>query len=162
MHDSAPRDFKPVKKILYNKHPRRKNNEVVAAMYSMYESGKPLAKIARVYRKTRQAVYDVFRSRGYELRSKRLDGLQILDGMIFTRHIQWPTNFYAYLCVGETQWPSAKTVRSHYKDLNRENNIIENLELLTIEEISSKHNSHYNQFTSPRSLQHKKGPSREA
>jgi hypothetical protein len=62
-------DFKPANKILYNKHPRRKNNDLVAAMYAMYLRGpkrRPmsLAEIARIYRKTRQAVYDVFRSRG--------------------------------------------------------------------------------------------------
>ena len=91
MIDSALQDYKPVNKIRYNKHPRRKNNEIVAAMYAMYstpgEDGRvrSIEAVARVYRKTRQAVYDMFRSRGYELRSKRLDGLQVLDGIRFTK-----------------------------------------------------------------------------
>ncbi len=75
MIDSALRDFKPVNTIRYNKHPRRKNNEIIAAMYAMYstpgEDGRPrsIEAVAKVYRKTRQAVYDMFRSRGYKLRS---------------------------------------------------------------------------------------------
>lgn len=71
-------------KTLFNKHKRRKNNDVVAAMYAMYQTGKSLADIAGVYRKTRQAVYDVFRTRGYELRSKPMKGLMVIDGINFT------------------------------------------------------------------------------
>jgi hypothetical protein len=52
----------------------------------MYENctGKSLEEVGTVYHKTRQTVYDVFRSRGYKLRSKQLKGLQILDGIRFT------------------------------------------------------------------------------
>jgi hypothetical protein len=88
--DTVLDDSKPANKIRYNKHPRRRNNDVVAAMYAMYRKGPDgtptsLQKIGKVYGKTRQAVYDVFRSRGYKLRSKRLDGLQIFDDVQFTK-----------------------------------------------------------------------------
>ena len=91
MIDSALRDFKPVNKIRYNKHPRRKNNDLVAAMYAMYstpgEDGRfrSIEAVRGYAERRRQAVYDMFRSRGYELRSKRLDGLQLLDGIRFTK-----------------------------------------------------------------------------
>ena len=55
-------------------------------MYAMYLTGKSLAQIGKVYRKTRQAVYDVFKTRGYELRRKMLVGLLQVDGIQFTQH----------------------------------------------------------------------------
>src|SRR5579871_2739844 len=70
--------------VRVNKHPRRKNNVQVNVMYELYLDGHSLAEIAAMYHKTRQAVYDVFRSRGYQLRSKQLKGLQIIDGIRFT------------------------------------------------------------------------------
>ncbi len=75
---------KPVNQVKFNKHPKRKNNEIVAAMYAMYQMGKSLAEVGVFYHKTRQAVYDMFRSRGYPLRSKQFKGLQILEGIRFT------------------------------------------------------------------------------
>lgn len=49
-------DFKPVNKIRYNKHPRRRNNGLVAAMYAMYLKGPDgrstsLKKIGKIYGK---------------------------------------------------------------------------------------------------------------
>lgn len=76
--------------IRYNRHPKKRNNIIVAAMYQMYlhggENGKgcSLDQVGRAYRKTRQAVYDLFRSRGYPLRSKQLRGLTVIDGIRFT------------------------------------------------------------------------------
>src|ERR1017187_9587293 len=66
-----------------NKHPRRKNNALVNVMYELYLDGRSLADIARMYHRTRQAVYDVFRSRGYKLRSKQLNGLTVINGVRF-------------------------------------------------------------------------------
>jgi hypothetical protein len=33
--DAVFDDFKPANKIRYNKHPKRRNNDLVAAMYAM-------------------------------------------------------------------------------------------------------------------------------
>lgn len=71
--------------LRFNKHRKRKNNDKVAAMYAMYQTGKSLEKIGRIYRKTRQTVYDVFKTRGYELRRKMLVGLLQVDGIQFTK-----------------------------------------------------------------------------
>lgn len=69
--------------VRINKHILRKNHDLVAAMYAMYETGKSLEAIGKVYGRSRQAVYDVFRTRGYPLRTKQLRGLQVLDGIRF-------------------------------------------------------------------------------
>ena len=71
-------------KVKYNLHPKRKNNLIVAAMYDAYQGGMSLDAIGKLYGKTRQAIYDTFRSRGYPLRSKQYKGLQVLDGIRFT------------------------------------------------------------------------------
>jgi hypothetical protein len=86
--------------------------------------------------------------------------LQILDGIRFTKtkgdYLRGTFNgrrILMHTYVWEKHnGPVAKGYGIHHKDLNRENNAIENLEMLTIEEISSKHNPHYNQFTSTRRL----------
>lgn len=73
-----------VVKVLFNKHKNRKNNVLVGGMYEMYKSGKSLDDVAKVYKKTRQAVYDVFATRGYKLRTKELKGLKEFEGFRFT------------------------------------------------------------------------------
>ena len=84
---------KPANKVLYNKQPGRKNHEIVGAMYAMYSTPDPdtgkirsLEHVAKVYRKSRQAVFDLFKNRGYKLRSKEMRGLQVYDGIKFTLH----------------------------------------------------------------------------
>lgn len=77
-------DFITGFEIRLNKHPNRKNNLKIGAMYDLYKNGYSLQKIGSLYRISRQAVYDLFKSRGYELRSKKMDGLQELDGIKFT------------------------------------------------------------------------------
>lgn len=146
--------------IRYNKHPLRKNNDLVAAMYALYASGKSLREVGVVYKRTRQAVYDVFRTRGYQLRSPHLHEYRIIDGIKFTS---------SYEVDGKRYWRSTKEPREllshylwkkhnglipegygiHYKDGDRHNCVIENLEMLTIAEISSRFSPHYNQFTTP-------------
>lgn len=162
------KDFadKPANKIRFNKHPRRKNNDLVAAMYAMYESGKSLAVIGKVYKKTRQAVYDVFKTRGYPLRSKQLKGLQILDGIQFTL----TKNGYLRGTVAGKRmlmhryvWQkhTGQKVKTgwdiHHKDDNKQNNSIENLEYLTKAEHSRLYSPHLNQFTSPTGSRRKPG-----
>ncbi len=77
-------DFITGFEIRHNKHPNRKNNLKIGAMYDLYKNGYSLQKIGTLYRISRQAVYDLFKSRGYELRSKKMEGLQELDGIKFT------------------------------------------------------------------------------
>jgi hypothetical protein len=70
--------------IRFNLHQKRKNNIKVAGMYEAYKNGRSLEQVAGMYRISRQAVYDVFKSRGYSLRSKEMKGKVIIDGISFT------------------------------------------------------------------------------
>lgn len=154
-------DFRAANEVRYNKHRNRKNNDLVAAMYAMYlmgPDGRPctLEEIGRVYRRSRQAVYDSFKSRGYVLRSKPVKPFVMIDGRKFTpRHdAYWRATagdrkqLHVYIWEKvHGRLPDGHGI--HHKDLDRGNNAIENLECLPIAEISSKHNPHLNQFTSP-------------
>ena len=135
--------------IRFSKHTNRKNNDVVAAMYAMYlkgEDGEPksLAEVGAVYKRSRQAVYDVFKVRGYKLRSKKFKPVVVLDGVRFTTNAQG----YFRSTKGKRKlmhifvWEKyngrlPKKHGIHHKDLDRSNNKISNLECLSIEEIST-------------------------
>lgn len=65
----------------------RRNNDAVAAMYELYLNGKSLQYIAEVLYKrkfTRQSLYDVFRVRGYKLRSKKIGPVIVYKGNRYT------------------------------------------------------------------------------
>ena len=145
--------------IKYNKHRKRKNNDVVAAMYAMYCTGMSLQEVGLVYKRTRHAVYDVFKTRGYELRSKKFKGLQVLDGISFTLtkggYLRGTFNgarmlMHHYVWFKHTGQKIEKGWNIHHKDENKENNSFENLELLTASEHTKKYSPRLNQFTSPR------------
>lgn len=160
-------DGKPVKNdVRFNKHPKRKNNEIVASMYALYQSGKSLAQIGAIYRKTRQAVYDQFRSRDYPLRSKQLKGLQMLDGIKWTLtkggYLRGSVNgnrmlMHRYVWEKETGTKVADGWDVHHRDGNKQNNAIDNLEYLTKSDHNKKYSPHLNQFTSPTGSRRKKG-----
>lgn len=148
--------------VRLNKHINRKNHLLVAAMYAMYlegPDGKPctVEEVGRVYKKTRQAVFALFKSRGYPLRSKPKKEFQIFDGRKFTpRHDGYwratagdrkQMHVYVWEKANGRLLPAGHGI--HHKDLDRANNKIENLVLMTIQEISSKFSPHLNQFTSP-------------
>jgi hypothetical protein len=144
--------------IKYNKHRKRKNNDVVAAMYAMYQAGKSLEEIGAVYKRTRQSVYTLFKTREYELRSKQFRGLQVLDGIRFTLtkggYLRGTFNgkrmlMHHYVWLKHTGQKIEKGWNIHHKDENKENNSFENLELLTVSEHTKKYSPHLNQFTSP-------------
>lgn len=159
--ENLKKEFRPANEIRYNKHRNRKNNDLVAAMYAMYccgPEGRPytLEEVGKIYRRSRQAVYDVFKSRGYPLRSKPVKDSVIIDGRKFTpRHDRYwratagdRKQLHVYIWEREFgKLPAGHGI--HHKDLDRGNNDLANLECLPIAEISSKHNPHLNQFTSP-------------
>ena len=161
---------KPVNEVRFNKHRKRKNNEIVAAMYVLYCTGKSLEYVGAVYHKTRQAVYDVFRSRGYELRSKQLKGLQILDGIRFTEakggYLRGTVPEGRRIFLHQYVWekhngpiPPKHVVRIVNGDLH--DCRIENLELLSLSEWNKRFSQHFNQFTSPSGSRKKKMSVRE-
>lgn len=115
-----------------------------------------LEEIGRYYKRSRQAIHDVFKSRGYKLRSKPIKPCVIIDNRKFTPRDDgyWRATAgdrrQLHVYIWEKKYgklPAGHGI--HHKDLDRGNNSIENLECLPITEISSKHNPHLNQFTSP-------------
>jgi hypothetical protein len=139
---------------------------MVAAMYAMYQTGKSLEQVGVAYRRSRQAVYDVFRTRGYPLRTKKkLAVMAELDGLRFTLHRGYlratqhnNRNMFMHTYVWQKHnGPVPPSYGIHHSNLDKTDNRIENLELLTIAEISSKHSPHLNQFTSPNGSRRKKG-----
>lgn len=148
----------PVNAIRFNKHPRRKNNDLVAAMYALYQTGKSLSEVGKVYGRTRQAVYDVFRTRQYPLRTKPLKDLTILDGHKFSRahdgYLRGTVNgrrldLHRYVWEKANGPVSPECVVWH-KDRNKLNNVLENLEIIKKSEMHLRFNpQHLNQFTKP-------------
>ena len=145
---------------------RRKNNDLVAAMYALYLTGKSLEQVGEVYKKSRQAVYDQFRCRGYQLRPKKKLPEKIIDGIKFTPSHKggyWRATgrkknvMLSHFLYQKHVAPVPAGYGVHHKDLNRNNFDLTNLELLTIAEISSKYSPHLNQFTSPHGSRKKKG-----
>lgn len=145
---------------------RRKNNDLVAAMYALYLTGKSLATVAKIYRKSRQSVYGQFKARGYKLRSKIKLPFKIIDGIKFTPSHKggyWRATqrdkslLLSHFLYSKHISPVPKGYGIHHKDLDKNNFAIDNLELLTIAEISSKYSPHLNQFTSPNGSRKKRG-----
>lgn len=152
---------KGVNPVLYNKHRKRKNHEIVAAMYAMYCLPKSLEEIGKVYRKSRQGVYDLFKSRGYKLRSKEMKGLQILDGKKFTLssggYLRGTINkkrvLMHYYVWEKKHGQVPKDHCLYHKDKNKENNKLSNLALIHKSKMSAVFNPNgYNQHTKKKAL----------
>lgn len=147
---TAIEDYKLANKNItrFNKHLKRGNNDLVAAMYAMYCTGKSMRYIAKEYNRTHQSIYHVFNSRHYPLRSKQLKGLLVLDNIKFTEtkggYLRGTFNGRR-LSMQRYVWekhfgpvPSDSCV--YHKDHDRKNNTIENLELIKISDMSGKFN----------------------
>lgn len=144
------------KKIRFNGHPLRQNNYKVAEMYDAYQDGMSLERVAKLYGVTRQAVYDVFRSRGYKLRKKKQKGLTealgttwTLDGAGFLRGTLDGKRTYLHkeIWIRANGPLPAKHVILH-RDGDKTNNALENLELLPMSQMQARFNpTGRNQFS---------------
>lgn len=134
-------------KILYNKHGcKTKNQEVVGAMYAMYCLPRSLEQVGLAYRKPRQAIYHLFKSRGYKMRSKKMLGLQVLDGIKFTRaksgYLRGTVNkkrtLMHYYVWEKYHGKLECEYCIYHKDKNKENNKLFNLGIVRKEMMSYK------------------------
>ena len=135
---------------------RRRNNDLYAACYALYRTGKSLEHIARAHyhgRFTRQSLYDVFRVRGYKLRDKQLRPARAYKGKVFR---QDKYGGYRSRAGGEEVYLHRLLWEEHhgkippdfvvvFRDGDRENIVIENLDCLHREEAKKRYN-HGNQF----------------
>lgn len=135
-----------------------KNNKYDKA-YSLYESGLSLSEVAEILNVSRQGVYKAFKLRGYSLRKMQPREIQVFDGKNFTIR---NTGYYG-LTTGNRklmhryvweyyngQIPNGHDV--HYKNNNKADNRIENLECLPKSEHTRLYSPHNNQFTAGRKI----------
>lgn len=130
-------------------------NKQAKQMYDLYLSGHSLAKVGKSYGVTRQSVYELFKNRGYKLRSKP----KPLRFLFFNGEKYTLRNNGYY---GKTRGRRSlmhRDVWEHYKGkipegwdihhINEEktDNRIENLECLTKAEHTRKYSPHNNQYT---------------
>ncbi len=146
--------------IRFNKHPKRKNNDLVAAMYALYSMGKSLEDVGLVYSRTRQSIYQIFKRRGYPLRSKKLAGLTVIDGIRFTLmkggYLRGTVPGKGRISAQRYVWEKVNgPVPAGYClcfiNENRTDVSIGNLALIALVEVANIFNPmHFNQFTAPR------------
>jgi HNH endonuclease len=138
----------------------RKNNAEVDSMYLLYLHGAngktySLADVGKAFGKTRQAVYDQFRCRGFKRRSPTIGALRVFDGQRYRARKNGDfratsgTRRSLHVAVWEkANGPLPKGHGIIHRDGDRGNNELENLQLLTVSEISLR-SPKLNQFTSP-------------
>ena len=133
-------------------------NQSASEMYDLYLDGHSLAGVAKAYGKTRQSVYELFRNRGYKLRSRP----KTLPYMVFNGEKYTLRNNGYY---GKTRGNRAMMHRDvweyhngpipdgwdiHHMNEDKTDNRIENLECLPKSEHTRKYSPHNNQYTKGR------------
>lgn len=126
-------------------HRNSQIDDLVSAMYSMYVNGLEGEKcdlrcVAQVYRRTRQGVYSLFKSRGYKLRSKPKKESVFLDGRKFTQKADgeyWRETLGGRLALHTYIWEKHKGRvpygwRIVHRDQNIDNNELSNLECVPL------------------------------
>lgn len=134
----------------------RRNNDLYAACYALYLTGKSIRYIAKVHYKgrfTHQVLYEAFVARGYKLRSKRLRPAKIYKGIEYRpdgyghyRNRNNGVTVYLHKLIWEEV--NGPIPPNHYiiiKDGNKENIVIENLKCISSMEAKKQYN-HANQF----------------
>lgn len=134
----------------------RKNNDKVLAMYEIYLStGKSLEYIAKHFYRgqfTRQSLYDVFRVRGYKLRSKQLRPARIYKGIAYRlgkggyrSRIKGELRYLHKVIWEEKNGPIPLDHYIVFRDGNKENITSENMICLSAQEAKKMYN-YANQF----------------
>lgn len=128
-------------------------HEKYAEMYEIYKSGKSLSEVGHLYSMTRQSVYEGFRRRSYQLRSKAEAPYQTLDGIKFTLR----NHGYYAATTGDRELMHRYVWRKyrgdipenhdiHHVDHNRANNDVTNLELYSKSDHARLFSTGSNQF----------------
>ena len=115
-------------------------------MYDLYLKGYSLEKVGKAYGLTRQSVYSRFKSKNLELRTLRRKPFIKVDGLKFTinRDGYYECTTIDRLMLHNYNWEKENGkipigYELHHKDLNKTNNQIENLQLVTPKEHTEIH-----------------------
>jgi hypothetical protein len=132
----------------------QKKDEQAKTMYEEYNKGYSLAQVGKMFNITRQAVYELLKSRGYNLRKANILPYQYFDGEKFTIR----NNGYYGRTTGDRAlmhriiWQHHNGVIPegfviHHKNRDRTDNRIENLEIMSKSEHARKYATGNNQYT---------------
>lgn len=147
--------------------PRSLPAELVAEMYAFYQAGHSLAEVGRKYDRSRQSVYAIFcEHRDLPLRARHFHPVIEFEGRRFTEQVvdakgrdrrhrylratvrrKGQPMYLHHLVWMQHHGPIPRGYKVCFKDGNHRNCAIENLELLTQSQQSSKHATGANQFT---------------
>lgn len=129
-------------------------NTLYKQMYSEYQKGFSLGEVGKMFGMTRQSVYSGFKCRNFVLRKKKQLPFQTFNGERFTKR----NHGYLARTDGDRElmhrvvWqfyngkiPAQHDV--HHKNHNKEDNRIENLELLSKSEHARLYATGHNQHT---------------
>lgn len=134
----------------------RKNFDSAIAMYM---SGLSISQVAKVFGVSRQAMWDALSRRGVEMRQPNRRTVIVWQGRRFTLR----DNGYYGETSGKREllhramWieafgPIPDGYQIHHRDGDKENNTIENFELLTASEHTKEHGFRGNQHTKRKSV----------
>lgn len=119
---------------------------VTEKMYEMYLTGLSLEQVAVNFNVSRQAVYDRFKRKNLELRQKKFKPFIIVDGIKFTinRDGYYESTITDRLMLHNYNWEKVngkipKGYELHHIDLNKLNNDVSNLQLVTPKEHTEIH-----------------------
>ena len=129
--------------------------KVTKAMYSLYQQGYSLAEVGRAFGVSRQTVYKRLERQGYPLRQRvKLLPFVIFQGVKYTRR---KNGYYASTngkrkFLHRVVWalhngPIPPEFDVHHLDMDKSNNHIDNLELISKSEHASKYPGRQNQYT---------------
>ena len=115
-------------------------------MYKMYCDGLSLSQIGKNFNISRQSVYDRFKKKKLQLRSKKFKDFIIVDNLKFTinKNGYYECTTKDRLMLHNYNWEKIngkipKGYEIHHIDLNKLNNNIENLKLVTPSEHTKIH-----------------------
>lgn len=152
----------------YSKHGKaKKYDDIVAAMYALYKTGLSYQAVAKTYRKNPKTVFDMFKRRGYELRSSMRHPVIRIDGIKFIKSPKdkyWrssieggkPRIMLSHYIWLKNKGSVPKGHRIHFKDFNPDNYSIENLELFSIKKAAGTRVKFKNQYSSGKPIKNKK------
>jgi len=119
---------------------------ITEKMYEMYLTGLSLEQVSLNFNISRQSVYDRFKRKGFKLRSKKFKPFIIIDNIKFTvnRDGYYESTVVDRLMLHNHNWEKVngkipKGYELHHKDLNKLNNDIANLQLVTPKEHTEIH-----------------------